>query len=164
MHKYSVRVNAETNAPPLIRTARLADLEALLALEQTSFSSDRISRRQYRHHLHSTAAIVMVAKQSDLLVGSALVLFRRGTRIARLYSLAIAGQARGRGIGRALLDAVAAKARARSCTRLRLEVRPDNAAAIGLYARAGLVRIGQRPDFYEDGSEAWIYELSLAGG
>lgn len=155
-------MNTESTSPR-IRTARLDDLEALLALEQASFSADRLSRRQYRHHLRSATASVCVAMQGEALLGSALVLFRRGSHVARLYSLAIAASARGRGIGRALLEAVAAIARDRGCGRLRLEVRPDNAPAIALYTRAGFTRSGRRARFYEDGSEAWIFDRSLAG-
>jgi len=47
---------------------------------------------------------------------------------------------RGRGIGRALLSASLEKARNRGLTRVELEARVDNDAAIMLYERAGFVR------------------------
>ncbi|MGB3840666.1 MAG: GNAT family N-acetyltransferase, partial [Rhodanobacter sp.] len=49
----------------------------------------------------------------------------------------------------------------RGCDRLRLEVRPDNAAAIRLYERAGFRRFGAYRRYYEDGTDAWRYEQAL---
>ena len=58
------------------------------------------------------------------------------------------------------LDAPEA-ARAQGCDRLRLEVRADNGAGIRLYQRRGYTRFAVRPDYYEDGMEAWRYERAL---
>jgi len=49
-------------------------------------------------------------------------------------------------------------------SRLRLEVRKDNAAAIGLYERLDFHRFGEKRGFYEDGADAWRYEKRLAHG
>jgi len=141
-----------------IRRARLADLEALVALEQASFTTDHLSRRQYRHHLANPRGKVVVAVDASGLLGKALVFFRRGSDIARLYSIAVAQTARGRGIGEALLAAAEREARSRGCRCLRLEVRQDNVAAMRLYERRGYRRFGAYHGFYEDGADAWRYE------
>ena len=57
--------------------------------------------------------------------------------LVNVHDLAVAPQFRGRGIGRALLEAVAADARQLGCCKVTLEVRADNAKAIGLYRRVG---------------------------
>lgn len=144
-----------------VRPARIADLEALLALEQASFSGDRMSRRQYRYHLNNRNARVLVAVHADHLQGSALLLFRHGSRAARLYSLAVDAQARGHGIGRILLQACEHAARAHGCTHLRLEVRVDNHAAIALYMRAGFQCLRLRSGYYEDGADAQVLQRAL---
>lgn len=59
-------------------------------------------------------------------MGYCLVLFHRGTSLARLYSIAIATHSRGLGLGKQLLDQAEHCARAHDCAYLRLEVRPDN--------------------------------------
>ncbi|HEX7915159.1 GNAT family N-acetyltransferase [Rudaea sp.] len=144
-----------------IRPALDSDLDALLALERAAFTSDHLSPRQYRQHLHSASASVLAAVDADGLLGKAVVFYRAGSDIARLYSIAVAERARGRGVAKALLAAVEAAALHRHCLRLRLEVRKDNAAAIALYERLGFQRFGEKRGFYEDGVDAWRYEKRL---
>ena len=147
-----------------VRRATPADLDALVALEQGAFSGARMSRAQYRRHLASPRAAVLVADTAGQgLLGSALVFFRAGSTLARLYSIATAPAARGRGIGGKLLAAAEEAARARGCRGVRLEVRMDNTAAMTLYERAGYRRIGRYAGYYEDGADAWRYEKSLVG-
>ncbi len=72
---------------------------------------------------------------------------------AELLLLAVQPDHRRFGIGRMLLDAVASEARSRGATRLHLEMRDGNPAAI-LYERAGFHEIGRRKRYYRghDGS------------
>lgn len=144
-----------------IRRATLADLDALVALEQASFTTDHLSRRQYRHHLRSATAIVLAVVEAGDLLGKAVVFVRRDSVIARLYSIAIAGAARGRGFAATLLSAAERAARKQGARCMRLEVRQDNAAAIRLYERLGYRRFGARARYYEDGADAWRYEKTL---
>jgi ribosomal protein S18 acetylase RimI-like enzyme len=144
-----------------IRRAAPADLDGLLALEQATFAGDRISRAQWRRHIAGTSANVLVAGACRCVDGAAVMFYRRGSRSARLYSLAVHDRARGAGLGAALLAAAEADARARGCTTLRLEVNTGNAAAIALYERRGYRRGAREPHFYEDGADAWRYAKSL---
>ncbi len=144
-----------------LRPAHPADLDALVALEQATFDTDRVPRRQWRRHLASSSARVLVATERGALLGAALLFFRRGGRVARLYSIAIAASARGRGLGRRLLDAGERAARTGGATALRLEVRQDNRGAIALYESQGYSRIGEKVGYYEDGASAWRYEKRL---
>ena len=151
-----------TAMQPTIRRAAPADLDALLELEHASFDHDRVSRAQFRRHLAGASAAVLVAEHAGSLLGCALLFFRRGSRGARLYSIAVAHGARGRGVGAALLAAAEREARGRGCASLRLEVRTDNAAAIALYERRGYARIDRIAAFYENGADAWRYRKALA--
>ncbi len=149
---------------PRPRPARPDELDALVALEQGVFDYDRLSPRQYRRHLASASAVVLVLVERGALLGAGLLFLRRGARTARLYSLATAPAARGRGVGRRLLRALELAAQRRGCTRLRLEVRTDNAAAIALYEGAGYRRFALRRGYYDDGADAFRYEKRLGGG
>jgi len=144
-----------------IRRATVTDLPALLALERSAFTTDHLSPRQYRQHLVSPTAVVFVAADESGLLGTALVFFRRESDLARLYSIAVAHGARGRGVGEALLAAVEQAALRRGARRIRLEVRQDNASAMRLYERRGYTRFAERPGYYEDGGHAWRYEKGL---
>lgn len=144
-----------------IRRATLADLDALVALERRAFTTDHLSRRQYRKHLHSPTVAVLAAVDASGLLGKAVVFFRGNSSIARLYSIAVADTARGRGLGEALLKAAEHAARKRGCISLRLEVRQDNAGAVRLYERLGFRRFAARAGYYEDGADAWRYEKNI---
>ncbi|HEY3521675.1 MAG TPA: GNAT family N-acetyltransferase [Rhodanobacteraceae bacterium] len=144
-----------------IRRARTGDLDALVALEEATFDHDRVSPAQWRRHVRSQSACVLVAEGSDTVLGCVLVFFRRGSHCARLYSIAVAQRARGRGLGAALLKAAEREARARGCDVLRLEVRVDNAAAVSLYESHGYLRRERIECFYEDGTDAWCYHKAL---
>ena len=145
-----------------IRPARDADLDALIALENRVFTSDRLSARQMRHHLANPRAGVLVATRGGDIVGVAVVFFHASHRIARLYSIAVAPEVRGTGIGEAMLAAAERHARTRGASAMRLEVRTDNGAAQALYERRGYWRFGIRLGYYEDGRDALRYEKAFA--
>jgi ribosomal protein S18 acetylase RimI-like enzyme len=121
-----------------------------------------MSARQLRRHLANPGAAVVVAILDREISGAAVVFFHSSHRIARLYSIAVAAQARGFGIGERLLKAAERIAQARKSAALRLEVRGDNAAAQRLYERRGYRRFGTRKHYYEDGRDALRYEKSFA--
>jgi ribosomal protein S18 acetylase RimI-like enzyme len=145
-----------------VRRAELSDLDDLVALEESSFATDRLSREQYRRHLDSETAQVLVASANHRrFLGTAVVFFRKGAKVARLYSIATHAEARGKGVGSALLEASEQLAKRRGCKVLRLEVRTDNDAAIRLYERLGYDRIGRYARYYGDGADAWRYEKKV---
>lgn len=144
-----------------MRRAVGSDQRHLVRLENETFDSDRLSARQWARHLHSDSAGVLVAPGKPGLLGALVLFFRRGSDIARLYSLAIAAQARGQGLGNRLLEAGEQAARDRGCSRLRLEVRRDNRPAQRLYERRGYRVMGERSAYYADGEDAVRYEKAL---
>src|SRR4051812_43519774 len=86
-----------------LRPAQTSDLPALVALENHVFATDRLSPRSFRRFLASSTAPMIVAEAGGKLAGYALVLFRPGSFIARLYSIAVTPAAAGRGVAKALL-------------------------------------------------------------
>lgn len=137
-----------------VRAASLGDLDALVALENECFVQDRISRRSFRHFLHHHRDKLIVAESGGRIVGYILVIFRSGTALARVYSVAVLEEFRGGGIGAMLLDEAEAVSLASDCMVLRLEVREDNDVAIALYKRLGYRIFGRYPDYYEDHANA----------
>lgn len=144
-----------------VRQGIRSDLDALVAIEARCFDSDQLSRRSLRYFLRVPNAVVLVAQISGEVAGYALVAFRKGSAIARLYSIAIAPDFRGRNLGRFLLKAGERTARQRGAGLMRLEVRSRNRRAIALYESHGYCRYGRIEDYYEDGAAAFCYEKML---
>jgi ribosomal protein S18 acetylase RimI-like enzyme len=146
-----------------IRTAERADIGALTELERGVFATDRLSRRSLARLVRSPSAVVIVAKEGGgRLVGTVIVLFRRGTSVARLYSIAVAPHMGGHGIGPMLLAAAEDAARARGSCTMRLEVHVTNHAAISRYRKSGYEECGRHAGYYEDGGDALRFQKALA--
>jgi ribosomal-protein-alanine acetyltransferase len=155
------RVPSSSGTEVRIREAEPSDINELVELERAAFASDRLSRRQLRTLAASPSASLQVAERGGRPVGYVLVLTRRGSRTARLYSIAVAPAAAGSGLGSLLLRTAEEAARARGADELRLEVRADNISAIRLYQAHGYAAFGRREDYYQDGSPALRYSRHL---
>ncbi|WOI52392.1 GNAT family N-acetyltransferase [Parvularcula sp. LCG005] len=149
-----------TSLEPTIRPAHAGDIDSLLDLELVFPEGDRATRRNWRDLLSGHSA-VLIADQGESLGGAAVLLFRKGTTVGRLYSLAVAPAARGRGVARALLAASDEACQVRQCDRLRLEVRTSNEEALRLYRNNGYVVIGHKSSYYPDGEDAVHMEKRL---
>ena len=148
--------------PPVhIRKAERADLDALVELEHRVFATDHLSRRSLLHFLRAPTAEVLVAEADGQLAGTAIVLFRPRSSVARLYSIAVSPHMGGRGLGPMLLEAAEAAALRRDCRTIRLEVHETNAAAISRYRKSGYREFGRRARYYEDGGDALRFEKRL---
>jgi ribosomal protein S18 acetylase RimI-like enzyme len=86
-------------------------------------------------------ARVFLAYEGEQPLGVAICLVGfssfRARPLVNIHDIAVSPAARGQGIGRQLLAAVAADARALGCCKVTLEVRSDNARAMGLYRSVG---------------------------
>jgi ribosomal protein S18 acetylase RimI-like enzyme len=135
-----------------IRTAGRRDLDDLVRLEQERFPVDAFDRATLERLLagHTT---VLVAEAGGRFAGSAVMLWRRGSRVGRLYSIAVSERSQGLGIGRRLLEACEREARRHDCTRISLEVRAANERAVDLYVRNGYRVTEDLPGYYEDGAD-----------
>lgn len=91
---------------------------------------------------------------------SGFVLARAAGGEAEILTLAVAPEARGRGLGRALLEAAARHAGTLGADNIFLEVGADNPAALTLYAGLGFARVGSRKAYY-DGKDALVLKAGL---
>jgi len=149
--------------PAEIRKARASDVDDLAAIEKAVFPGDRLSRRSFRQFIERETAEMLVAENEGRVAGYAVVLFRKGSGVARLYSIAVGPFFARLGIGRLLLAAAEEAAFEHDRLLLRLEVREDNDRAIRVYEQAGYRKLGREPDYYEDGATALRYEKTLRG-
>lgn len=137
-----------------IRPAREDDIPALMQLEMANFASDRLSKRRMRHWVQADNRIFLVLTMSGVVSGYCLILLHKGTRLARLYSIAVDGSARGKGLGRLLLTEGEEKAADQGRLFMRLEVARNNLGAIRLYESMGYVIFGEKQDYYQDHQDA----------
>lgn len=144
-----------------LRAAAATDLDAMLELEFASFTADRIFRRSWQDLLISRSAKVIVAELGGKVVGSIVLLFNQNTSMARICSLAVSTPARGQGLGERLLEAAVEKAERQGSLAVRLETRVDNQTAQRLFQRCDFVRFELTATYYEDGSDALIYQRIL---
>jgi [ribosomal protein S18]-alanine N-acetyltransferase len=126
-------MRARAAGPIRVRSGRTADAAAILTLEE-SFPGDRMSARSVRRFLASPSARVQVATVGGETVGALVLLLRRNTQWARVYSVVVHPRYRGLGLGRRLIRAA------------------DNAPARGLYRSLGYVEDEHLPGYYEDGA------------
>ncbi|HRX71346.1 MAG: GNAT family N-acetyltransferase/peptidase C39 family protein [Gammaproteobacteria bacterium] len=143
------------------RLAALADLPALLTIENRCFHSDRLSRRSFRHLLTRGHATTLVEEEAEQICGYVLLLFSRGASMARLYSIAVHPDFARRRIGDRLLEAAEAAALERDCVSMRLEVRRDNPPSLNLFRRHGYRQFKEVLDYYEDHMTALRFEKRL---
>lgn len=123
-------------------------------IEDICFDTDRVSKKQYRRLIQSSSVLIVAAKQQSQLIGSAIVFFRKHSRIARLYSLAVLPTFRKHGVALAISRYYEKKIRARGCDEIRLEVKKNNRRAVQFYLKNGYVSFGEYKRFYEDGTDA----------
>jgi ribosomal protein S18 acetylase RimI-like enzyme len=144
-----------------VRKARLADLDRVEEIEWSVFHSDQLSRQSLRRYMQVPSAAMIVAEEGKEITGYALIGLRKGSKIGRLYSIAVDKSRAGRGVGRALLDASEQVAKKHKCNLFALEVRAGNRRAITLYRKNGYTLTGREDDWYEDGAAALKFEKAL---
>lgn len=143
----------KTNAG--IRPATPADLGEIVRIECECFGEEAFTRRQLRYLLTRARGTCYVACHGGAVVGYISLLTRRTAGNLRIYSVAVAPEARGSGIGQALLDRAAEYARKRKLREITLEVSIANTAALALYRKNGFGPVSRLAGYYHDGIDGW---------
>jgi [ribosomal protein S18]-alanine N-acetyltransferase len=156
------RYAARSRPAAKLRRGRLSDLDALVEMEQAVFTTDILSRRSFRRFLAAPTATLLVAEAGGKLAGYVLVLYRPRSKLARLYSIAVAPHIGRRGVGPLLLAAAEDAARRRGRRVMRLEVHTCNARAIARYEKTGYRLFGRHRAYYDDRADALRFGKTLS--
>ncbi|MEN9621070.1 MAG: ribosomal protein S18-alanine N-acetyltransferase [Actinomycetota bacterium] len=132
-----------------IRDAALGDLDAIMALEISTFVTDAWSRDMMAAELAAPHTRYIVAVTGDQIVGYAGLSAPAAAGQADVQTIAVAAGHRGHGLGAELLRTLLDEAVARGADDVLLEVRADNPAAQRLYDRHGFEAIAVRPRYYQ---------------
>jgi len=135
-------IHATTPADVRPMTAADAPMAAWLA----ATALEGVSEGAWRHLLKDSARRAWVAEVNGRV--AALEAVAEAADVVEIEHLAVAPEARRRGIGTALVAHVLNAAAARGAAEVHLDVRRRNRAARDLYARLGFVEVGMRPRYY----------------
>lgn len=143
----------------ILRAAKSSDAKELSVLERGIFEEENypLSLASFRYHIKHN--FLYVAEINDKIVGYVLVLIKR--REAKLYSLGVDTEFRGKGISAKLLATALEKVAALGFQKMVLEVRSDNEKALTLYETFGFQTLKSETHFYRDGCDAYIMSLDL---
>ena len=134
-------------APPkVITTADLDDLRELVELENKVFTYDRILQQEFADLIKDDNADVIITREAGIISGYGIMKYDRFAYLYSLVSIAHTGEQ--------ILKYLEALAENRRKTRVYLEVKTDNLAAIRLYKKSGYVLHNKIEGFYEDKSTA----------
>ena len=159
MTRYAVRSSPAAK----LRRGGIRDLDALVELEQAAFTTDMLSRQSFRRFLTASTATLLVAEAGGAMAGYVLVLYRPRSKIARLYSIAVAPRIGGRGVGPLLLAAAESAAWRHGGRVMRLEVHAHNTRAIARYEKTGYRLFGRYRAYYDDRADALRFDKALSG-
>jgi len=140
-----------------IRKASKKDLDEICELEQICFHEDAFSKRQFSYLIKKAKGEFVVVRKNKL-IAYLIFLRRKNSKKYRIYSIAIAPEARGLGIAKKLLEYAEGVALKNNIHQISLEVSENNESAINLYLKQKYQIAGSKPDYYFDGSSAIIME------
>ena len=153
-------MSAQLDSVVTYRRMGEADLAQIVAIEE-AVHAHPWSRGNFADSMGAGYHCWVVERDSEL-VGYGVVTIAAAE--AHLLNLSVAGAWQRRGIGAQLTRFFVKLARDYGAGKIHLEVRPSNAAARALYARAGFAEVGVRPDYYPAAGgreDAVIMELEL---
>jgi len=146
------------------RRMRIADLARVMEIERAAFShpwSEELVRRELTHDF-STVLLATGRGEAGAEVVSGFVIIWLVHDELHVLNVAVAPEARRRGVARALLFEAEERGREEGARVAKLEVRRSNRAAIELYRSLGYREVGIRPRYYaEDGEDALVMDKDL---
>jgi ribosomal-protein-alanine N-acetyltransferase len=134
----------------------LADVPAVINMEQAAYQA-HWPKRNYQHELAQVSCahyFVMCADSPIRIVGAGGYWLLADE--ANIMTIAIHPMWQKRGLAARLLSYLIQQAMAQQAEGVTLEVRPSNQAALALYQKFGLVEVGRRLRYYDDGEAALI--------
>lgn len=139
-----------------VRRMRAADLERVMEIAGSLPEAPQWPVPAYRavlDPLNTPRRIALVAEEPET---GAVTGFAVGSLLApeaELETIAVAGEGQRRGVGGRLFRAMVEALRTEQVTKVILEVRASNRAALGFYRAQGFAEAGRRSRYYADPQE-----------
>ena len=143
------------------RVANAFDLPVFVSLDKELFPYSPWSASQYKEEFSSpTRHFVVAVDQAQSIAGYAGV-FAPGAAEADILTVGVVPEHRGKGIAKALMALITDWAKAQGSRAMMLEVKVDNAEAMGLYESLGYSKLNIRKDYFGAGLDAQVMRLEL---
>jgi ribosomal-protein-alanine N-acetyltransferase len=142
----------------VVRKAEARDIPSIIEIQATSPNAAQWTSEHYLRIQQQ--GWLFVAETSGQVV--AFIAGQSAAGEAELLNMAVASGATRQGIGSALVRALLESSVDAGATRILLEVRASNAAAIALYKKCAFLQDGLRKNYYSDPVEdALLFSLPL---
>jgi [ribosomal protein S18]-alanine N-acetyltransferase len=143
-----------------VRTALPSDAAILASIHARSFARawDQAAMGQF---LGVPGVLALIASTESEGPAQGFLIARAASDEAEILTLCVLPTHRRQGLARALLTEAVAGLRRAGGRCLFLEVEAGNEAALAIYRSLGAVAVGQRPGYYEHGTDAAIFSLAL---
>jgi ribosomal-protein-alanine N-acetyltransferase len=146
----------------IYRVATAFDLPVFVSLDKELFPYSPWSASQYKEEFSSpTRHFVVAVDEAQSIIGYAGV-FAPGGAEADVLTVGVVPSHRGKGIARQLMVLITDWAHKQGSTAMMLEVKVDNAEAIGLYESLGYSKLNTRKDYFGPGLHALVMRLELS--
>ena len=143
------------------RDANSMDIPVLVSLDKELFPYSPWSSGQYREEISAPTRRFIVAVDEGLSVVGYAGVFAPGGAEADILTVGVISQHRGQGIARQLMAGITKWAIDQGPIAMMLEVKTDNAAAIGLYESLGYSKLNIRKDYFGTGLDALVMRKEL---
>jgi ribosomal-protein-alanine acetyltransferase len=150
-----------------VRLAEASDLDSVMAIERSVFGHEAWSDEMMRRDMADANCYYLVGEMvgTGQIVAYAGLLCALGSGEGDIQTIAVSPLARGRGLARVMMVDLIAEAGRRGASRLFLEVRSDNAIAMGLYRNLDFREVGVRAGYYQpDNVDAVVMRLEPVPG
>ncbi len=159
-----VRMSDTLNFETSIRLACMDDLERIEAVERAAYPAPAVpwSREAIASELVKPFShfFVVTDDETDNIIIAYLVAWLLPPD-THLLNLAVSPEWRGLGYAKKLVRKLIDVSLKAKCERIFLEVRKSNQSAIDLYQSLGFYIEHTRPQFYENGEDAYFMQLNL---
>ncbi len=146
----------------MIRKMTAEDLPQVMAVENESFPDSPWPQKEFLYELNENPfAILSVYEEDGRILGyiDLWIMYDQ----AQIANIAVASEARQRGIGQQLMNDAVRRSIENECEFLSLEVRVSNTPARSLYEKNGFIQAAVRKQYYENGEDAYLMIKPVGG-
>jgi ribosomal protein S18 acetylase RimI-like enzyme len=143
------------------RKAKIDDIKRLVEIENLSFDYDQLDANRFHYFIQKGHCDLIVQIKNDVISAYSLVLYRHGTKPARVYSIAVHKDFSGQGLGEKMMLEIEKFVQQHNRFIIRLEVKVSNQKAITLYEKMGYTQFARKTAYYNNQEDALCLEKCL---